>query len=113
MSVPVAEESPDIPGAYFCKMHIEEKTTRALFYTYHVLDVLIDIYVTIRLVYILHKANTNAKRVAAANMRHSPPKRSLFTAIMYWNFVRLLATFLHYSVTLSGVITSQENPFKY
>ncbi|CAG8544382.1 4273_t:CDS:2 [Paraglomus occultum] len=112
LTVPTAEPSPDIPGTYLCEMHIVQTTTRALFYTYNGLDVVIDIYVTARLVYILNKANINAKYVAAS-LHSSPPKRTLFTAIIYWNFVRLFAAFLHYGVILSGVITYQDNPFKY
>ncbi|CAG8523472.1 3412_t:CDS:2 [Paraglomus occultum] len=111
MTSPNAYESPDAPGTFFCQMDIAQSVERGLFYTYNATDVAIDIYVTLRLVYILNKANNNAKHVTP-NMRR-PHKRSLFTAVMYWNFLRLFAAFLHYSVILSGVITTQENPFNF
>ncbi|KAG9305596.1 hypothetical protein G9A89_001657 [Geosiphon pyriformis] len=56
-------------------------------WTYIAFDWAIDLYVTYRLVRILQKANKNAKD-CPANMRR-PNKRSLFTAVMYWNFLRV------------------------
>ncbi|CAG8545210.1 3927_t:CDS:2 [Paraglomus brasilianum] len=111
LSVPVVKQSPSAPEIQLCFLNIEAKVERALFYTYQAIDVVIDIYVTLRLIYILNKANNNAKHVTP-NMRR-PYKRSLFTAVMYWNFLRLFAAFLHYAVNLSGVITDQENPFNF
>ncbi|CAG8535384.1 31867_t:CDS:2 [Gigaspora margarita] len=56
------------------------------------LDLLIDIYVTVRLVQILRKANRNAAQIST-NISHKS-KRSLFTAVMYWNFLRMFLAFL-------------------
>ncbi|RGB31564.1 hypothetical protein C1646_763947 [Rhizophagus diaphanus] len=55
-----------------------------------VTDFLIDIYVTTRLILILKNANKNASQLFL-NIRS---KRTLFTAVMYWNFSRLIISFI-------------------
>nr|CAG8575200.1 2496_t:CDS:2 [Entrophospora candida] len=50
-------------------------------------DLAIDLYVTIRLVQILNRANKNASQISSNITRKT--KRSLFTAVIYWNFLRL------------------------
>lgn len=55
-----------------------------------VVDILIDIYVTVRLYQILRKANKNAAQISS-NMGNKS-KRTLFTAVMYWNFLRLFVS---------------------
>ncbi|CAG8495414.1 16287_t:CDS:1, partial [Acaulospora colombiana] len=54
-------------------------------------DSAIDIYVTVRLVMILKRANKNSALIDSIINRKS--KRTVFTAIIYWNFIRLLVAF--------------------
>jgi len=56
------------------------------------IDFIIDVFVTIRLVQILTKANRNATQIASKKSHQT--KRSLFTAVMYWNFLRLFVAFI-------------------
>ncbi|CAG8513350.1 7757_t:CDS:2 [Diversispora eburnea] len=56
-----------------------------------VTDFSIDIYITVRLVQILLKANKNTAGLRVNVGREK--KRTLFTAVMYWNFVRLAVAF--------------------
>ncbi|CAG8506294.1 4590_t:CDS:2 [Ambispora leptoticha] len=66
-------------------------------------DFAIDIFVTIRLCQILDKANKNTQHVTQ-NMR-KPFKRTLFTSVKYWNFIRLfLAIFYHVMSTVQATI---------
>ncbi|CAJ0911046.1 17936_t:CDS:2, partial [Entrophospora sp. SA101] len=53
-----------------------------------IFDLIIDFYVTIRLIQILSRANKNASQITSNITRKT--KRSLFTAVMYWNFIRLI-----------------------
>lgn len=55
-------------------------------------DFLIEIYATIRLVKILKRANRNAAQINSNMERRT--KRTLFTAVMYWNFLRLAIAFI-------------------
>ncbi|CAG8508533.1 4981_t:CDS:2, partial [Diversispora eburnea] len=55
------------------------------------IDFLIDIYITVRLIQILRNANKNASNLRTSMNKKT--KRSLFTAVMYWNFVRLAVVF--------------------
>ncbi|CAG8468081.1 4845_t:CDS:2 [Cetraspora pellucida] len=57
-----------------------------------IIDFIIDVYVTARLVQILKRANRNAAQIST-NMSHKS-KRSLFTAVMYWNFLRMFFAFI-------------------
>ncbi|CAG8624052.1 11445_t:CDS:2 [Dentiscutata erythropus] len=66
------------------------------------LDFLIDIYVTVRLVQILRKANKNAAQIST-NISHKS-KRSLFTAVMYWNFLRMFFAFLSHVESAVGMV---------
>lgn len=61
-------------------------------------DLTIDAYVTIRLVQILNRANKNASQISSNITRRT--KRSLFTAVIYWNFVRLFFAVCFNSIVL-------------
>ncbi|KAF0561128.1 hypothetical protein F8M41_025325 [Gigaspora margarita] len=67
-------------------------------------DFLIDIFVTVRLVQILLRANRNAAQIST-NITHKT-KRSLFTAVMYWNFLRMFIAFLVHTESTIGLIIS-------
>ncbi|CAG8626681.1 2029_t:CDS:2 [Funneliformis caledonium] len=62
-------------------------------------DMLIEIYVTVRLVKILKRANRNAAQIRSNMDRKT--KRTLFTAVIYWNFLRLAVVFV--TSTLSSI----------
>ncbi|CAG8477851.1 24089_t:CDS:2, partial [Gigaspora rosea] len=70
------------------------------------LDIIIDIYVTVRLVQILRKANRNAAQIST-NISHKS-KRSLFTAVMYWNFLRMFLAFLVHIESAIGIALSYD-----
>ncbi|CAG8651376.1 4126_t:CDS:2, partial [Funneliformis mosseae] len=55
-------------------------------------DFFIEIYVTVRLIQILKRANRNAAQISSSMDRKT--KRTLFTAVMYWNFLRLAIAFV-------------------
>ncbi|POG74450.1 hypothetical protein GLOIN_2v1873572 [Rhizophagus irregularis DAOM 181602=DAOM 197198] len=68
-------------------------------------EFLIDIFITFRLVQILINANKNAAQVST-NIKS---KRSLFTAVMYWNFLRLFVSFIfHYLAILDMIYVLPE-----
>ncbi|CAB4492410.1 unnamed protein product [Rhizophagus irregularis] len=57
-------------------------------------EIFIDIYVTVRLILILKEANKN---VASLSTNMGRPKRSIFTAVIYWNFLRLFVIFIFHA----------------
>src|SRR6266540_1658860 len=61
---------------------------------------IIDIYVTVRLIQILRRANKNASQIYT-NMNS---KRSAFTAVMYWNFLRLSVALLYHIIGLIDIL---------
>ncbi|GBC29676.2 hypothetical protein GLOIN_2v1873572 [Rhizophagus irregularis DAOM 181602=DAOM 197198] len=63
-------------------------------------EFLIDIFIPFRLVQILINANKNAAQVST-NIKS---KRSLFTAVMYWNFLRLFVSFVFHSLAVLDMI---------
>ncbi|PKK59725.1 hypothetical protein RhiirC2_820347 [Rhizophagus irregularis] len=65
-------------------------------------EIFIDIYVTVRLILILKKANKN---VAGLSTNIGRPKRSLFTVVIYWNFLRLLVIFIFHAFGLADLYT--------
>ncbi|CAI2185340.1 19034_t:CDS:2, partial [Funneliformis geosporum] len=67
-------------------------STRIPIWTIIVCDLLIEIYTTVRLVQILKRANRNAAQISSKMDRRT--KRTLFTAVMYWNFLRLAIAFI-------------------
>ncbi|CAG8540530.1 5850_t:CDS:2 [Ambispora leptoticha] len=83
-------------GTYICTSPVSDAVVN-LQWTFLAIDFAIDIFVTIRLVQVLGKANNNAKHVAS-NMRR-PHKRTLFTAVLYWNFLRLFITISYHVVS--------------
>ncbi|RHZ84617.1 hypothetical protein Glove_79g107 [Diversispora epigaea] len=73
------------------------------------IDFLIDIYITVRLVNVLRVANKNAAGLrSSANKR---TKRTLFTAVMYWNFVRLAVAFGLNSMAAANLIFRNFHPY--
>ncbi|RHZ71730.1 hypothetical protein Glove_255g6 [Diversispora epigaea] len=56
------------------------------------IDFSIDLYVTYRLIQILHSANNNIANLNPSMKGNT--KRTLFTGVMYWNFARLGVAFL-------------------
>ncbi|EXX50537.1 hypothetical protein RirG_269870 [Rhizophagus irregularis DAOM 197198w] len=72
-----------------------------------VTDFLIDTYVTTRLILILKNANKNASQLSL-NIRS---KRTLFTAVTYWNFLRLIISFIfHLFAILDIFYLLEEGP---
>ncbi|POG68088.1 hypothetical protein GLOIN_2v1778682 [Rhizophagus irregularis DAOM 181602=DAOM 197198] len=63
-------------------------------------EFLIDIFVTFRLVQILVSANKNAFQLST-NIKS---KRSLFTAVMYWNFLRLFISFIFHIQAITDIV---------
>ena len=57
----------------------------------------IDIFVTCRLCQILHKANKNYK--TAHVHKRKPFKRSIFTSVLYWNFLQLGISIVYHMVS--------------
>jgi len=66
-----------------------------------VVEFFIDVFITIRLVQILRNANRNASQVTS-NIKS---KRSLFTAVMYWNFLRLFVAFVFHFTAILDMFT--------
>ncbi|PKB97224.1 hypothetical protein RhiirA5_367507, partial [Rhizophagus irregularis] len=64
-------------------------------------EFLIDVFVTFRLVQVLVGANKNAAQVSTTNIKS---KRSLFTAVMYWNFLRLFISFVFHLQAILDII---------
>lgn len=68
------------------------------------IEFIVDVYVTIRLVQILRKANHN---VLSLNMECAH-KRTLFTSVMYWNFLRLFVSVIFHSVPIINQIFNND-----
>ncbi|CAG8487768.1 10736_t:CDS:2 [Diversispora eburnea] len=58
------------------------------------IDFIIDSFFTVRLIQILNDGNRNAATLNSIIGRKTP-KRTLFTAVLYWNFLRLTIDFLY------------------
>ncbi|RHZ78988.1 hypothetical protein Glove_153g55 [Diversispora epigaea] len=71
------------------------------------IDFLIDIYVTCRLIQVFRNANMNAAGLRESMSRKT--KRTLFTAVMYWNFVRLAAAFGQNLMEVVNIATKRVN----
>jgi len=71
------------------------------------LDLIIDFYVTFRLMQILAKANKNASQISSNIIRKT--KRTLFTAVMYWNFVRSTLAICDSAINLYSVVLGYQN----
>ncbi|CAG8721643.1 13127_t:CDS:1, partial [Funneliformis caledonium] len=69
---------------------------------YICLDLLIDTFVTIRLVQILNDGNRNSAEVNSiiGRTQSSTRRTTLFTAVLYWNFLRLTIDFLYNGITV-------------
>jgi hypothetical protein len=66
-------------------------------------EIIIDIYVTHRLVHILKSANKNASRLSP-NVKG---KRTLFTAVIYWNFLRLIISFIFHFMGIYNMLADE------
>lgn len=75
-----------------------EATSRAYIATGIALEFIVDIYVTVRLIQVLRKANQNAAQLSSNMGRKS--KRTLFTAVMHWNFLRLFVSVLFHAAPM-------------
>ncbi|CAB4412094.1 unnamed protein product [Rhizophagus irregularis] len=69
-------------------------------------EIFIDIYVTIRLILILKEANKN---VASLSTNMGRPKRSIFTAVIYWNFLRLFVIFIFHAFGFVDLYTLSQS----
>ncbi|CAG8500257.1 4674_t:CDS:1 [Paraglomus occultum] len=72
-----------------------------------VTDYLIDLYITVRLAQILGGANRKYRRSVSVP-RDS--KRTLFTAVLWWNFLRVFVATLVDSLALYTVTTANFDP---
>ncbi|PKK74486.1 hypothetical protein RhiirC2_846829 [Rhizophagus irregularis] len=63
-----------------------------------IVDFVIDIYVTARLIFILKRANKNASQLSLKRN-----KISLFSAVMYWNFLRLIVSFIFHILAILDI----------
>jgi hypothetical protein len=70
------------------------KISRYYSITEIIVEMLIDIYVTARLILILERANKN---VADLTLNMGRSKRSMFTVVIYWNFLRLFVIFIFHA----------------
>ncbi|RHZ87561.1 hypothetical protein Glove_33g160 [Diversispora epigaea] len=74
-----------------------------------VIDFSIDLYVTFRLIQILRRANKNLLNINVSMKGNA--KRTLFTGVMYWNFVRLGVAFLLNLNAIVSLITDNLNSY--
>jgi len=85
-----------------------DSTERSMFFQlcYIGFDFLIDTFVTIRLVQILNDGNRNSAEVTSIIGRNNSPTRrtTLFTAVLYWNFLRLTIDFLYNGITVFTLV---------
>jgi hypothetical protein len=70
------------------------------------IEFFVDIYVSVRLIQVLRNANRNAAQISS-NMPNRT-KRTLFTAVMYWNFLRLFVAFVFHLAPILNFITDEE-----
>lgn len=66
-------------------------------------DIIIDTFVTARLVQILNDGNRNAAE-ANSIIGRKRRKRTLFTAVLYWNFLRLTVDYFYNGITVLNTI---------
>ncbi|CAG8444990.1 13975_t:CDS:2 [Cetraspora pellucida] len=71
------------------------------------IDFIIDSFVTVRLVQILTEGNRSAAEANSIIGRKPPTKRTLFTAVLYWNFLRLTIDFLYNAITVIQAVENQ------
>ncbi|RGB28214.1 hypothetical protein C1646_745970 [Rhizophagus diaphanus] len=63
-----------------------------------IIDFVIDIYVTARLIFILKRANKNVSQLSLKRN-----KISLFSAVMYWNFLRLIVSLIFHLLAILDI----------
>nr|CAG8479646.1 10355_t:CDS:2 [Entrophospora candida] len=99
---PEAVYDPD-EDAYYCNQGLDLARTQVLGYIS--IDLLIECYVTFRFMQVLTKANETAVELKGG-------KRSMFTAIIYWNFLRLFLAISQSAMfvgwTISGIYRSND-----
>ncbi|RIA94736.1 hypothetical protein C1645_759482, partial [Glomus cerebriforme] len=69
-------------------------TFRVYLFAGMIVEFFIDIYVTARLVQILNKANKNVAQLSSNIDKKN--KRTIFTAVTYWNFLRLFVVSIYH-----------------
>ncbi|GBC09324.1 hypothetical protein RclHR1_08770003 [Rhizophagus clarus] len=67
------------------------------------IEFIVDIFVSIRLIYVLRNANRNVAQISSNIVIKN--KRTLFTAVMYWNFLRLFVACLFHFTPILNYIT--------
>nr|CAG8604222.1 13138_t:CDS:2 [Entrophospora candida] len=94
--------------AHFCSQGLDLARTQVLGYIST--DLLIECYVTFRFLQILTKANETALLLAGESREKK--RRTLFTAIIYWNFLRLFLAISQSAMfvgwTISGIYRSND-----
>nr|CAG8622694.1 1231_t:CDS:2 [Entrophospora candida] len=99
----------DEESAYFCRQGLDLARTQVLGYIS--IDLLIECYVTFRFMQILTKANKTALLVAGES-KTKKKKRTIFTAIIYWNFLRLFLAISQSAMfvgwTISGIYRNND-----
>ncbi|CAJ0754404.1 3946_t:CDS:2 [Entrophospora sp. SA101] len=98
----------DEEDAHFCNQGLDLARTQVLGYIS--IDLLIECYVTFRFMQILTKANETALLLAGESREKK--RRTLFTAIIYWNFLRLFLAISQSAMfvgwTISGIYRSND-----
>ncbi|GBB88776.1 hypothetical protein RclHR1_15380004 [Rhizophagus clarus] len=84
-----------------------ESTSRLYVLIQVAIEIIVDIYVTTRLIQVLRNANRNAAQISSNMVNKS--KRTLFTAVMYWNFLRLFVAFVFHFAPIFNYITKGED----
>nr|CAG8522190.1 6962_t:CDS:2 [Entrophospora candida] len=79
---------------YLQECKSDSEVARYIQLGYISIDVLIDFFVTVRLVQILNEGNRNSAQANSIIGRRNP-KRTLFTAVLYWNFMRMTVDFIY------------------
>ena len=96
-----------IPGAgtIICSPNEHNSTSRIFIFAMIIVEFIIDVYVTVRLYQILRKANRNAAQISNMGVK---TKRTLFTAVIYWNFLRLVVSVVFHISPLWNLINDNE-----
>jgi hypothetical protein len=77
-----------------------EETSRIYVVISIAIEFFVDIFVSVRLILVLLDANRNAAQLSSNLANRS--KRTVFTAVMYWNFLRLCVAFVfHFTLILN------------
>ncbi|GBB86368.1 hypothetical protein RclHR1_01280005 [Rhizophagus clarus] len=80
-----------------------EETSKLYVVISIIIEVIVDIFVSVRLIQVLRNANRNAAQIFSNMVNRN--KRTLFTAVMYWNFLRLLVACIFHFTPILNFIT--------